>query len=168
MRSLGTAQPLTSGHDANGKPRPVPSLPKGAFKVVGNTGVAAQHIALVTPTKMLIIDKAEANPVKLPSGISAYNAEYDLVTNNIRLLDVSTNTFCSGGGFLPNGTMISAGGAEARVSVHFVFVLLSPLPLSAYRSLHLINVNCSPQTIEIARVRHSRWIPVSSYVEPLR
>ncbi|KAK3847612.1 MAG: hypothetical protein J3R72DRAFT_353274, partial [Linnemannia gamsii] len=69
----------------------------GAFKVVGNTGVAAQHIALVTPTKMLIIDKAEANPVKLPSGISAYNVEYDLTTNNIRLLDVKTNTFCSGG-----------------------------------------------------------------------
>ncbi|KAF9994616.1 hypothetical protein BGZ65_009753, partial [Modicella reniformis] len=102
---------LTSG---NGKPRPVPSLPKGAFKVVGNSGVAAQHIALVTPTRMLIIDKAEANPPKLPSGSSAYNAEYDLVKNEIRLLEVKTNTFCSGGGFLPNGTMISAGGAELR------------------------------------------------------
>lgn len=124
MRSLGTTQQLTNDSGANGKPRPVPSLPKGAFKVVGNTGVAAQHIALVTPTKMLIIDKAEANPVKLPSGNSAYNAEYDLVTNNIRLLDVTTNTFCSGGGFLPNGTMISAGGAEARVSLHF-FLFIS-------------------------------------------
>lgn len=120
VRSVGIAQPLTNGPGANGKPRPIPSLPKGAFKVVGNTGVAAQHIALVTPTKMLIIDKAEANPVKLPSGLSAYNAEYDLVTNNIRLLDVSTNTFCSGGGFLPNGTMISAGGAEARKSRAFL------------------------------------------------
>ncbi|KAF9326435.1 hypothetical protein BGZ91_001936, partial [Linnemannia elongata] len=120
VRSVGIAQPLTNGSGANGKPRPIPSLPKGAFKVVGNTGVAAQHIALVTPTKMLIIDKAEANPVKLPSGLSAYNAEYDLVTNNIRLLDVSTNTFCSGGGFLPNGTMISAGGAEARKSRAFL------------------------------------------------
>ncbi|KAF8945822.1 hypothetical protein BGZ47_001899 [Haplosporangium gracile] len=119
VRNLGTAQPMTNAPGANGKPRPIPSLPKGAFKVVGNTGVAAQHIALVTPTKMLIIDKAEANPVKLPSGLSAYNAEYDLVTNNIRLLDVTTNTFCSGGGFLPNGTMISAGGAETRKSRAF-------------------------------------------------
>jgi len=118
----------------DGKPRPIPSLPKGSFKVVGNTGVAAQHIALVTPTKMLIIDKAEANPVKLPSGISAYNAEYDLVTNNIRLLDVQTNTFCSGGGFLPNGTMISAGGAEARVSSFLwsLFSLLDLHPISIY------------------------------------
>ncbi|ORZ28325.1 glyoxal oxidase N-terminus-domain-containing protein [Lobosporangium transversale] len=96
----------------NGKPKPIPSQPKGSFKVVGETGVAAQHIALVTPTKMLIIDKAEANPAKLPSGTSAYNVEYDLVKNQYRVLEVKTNTFCSGGGFLPNGTMISAGGAE--------------------------------------------------------
>ncbi|KAG0318128.1 hypothetical protein BGZ99_005853 [Dissophora globulifera] len=105
-----SADSLPSG----GKLRPVPSLPKGAFKVIGDSGVAAQHIALVTPTKMLIIDKAEANPPKLPSGTSAYNVEYDLVTNEYRLLEVQTNTFCSGGGFLPNGTLISAGGAELR------------------------------------------------------
>ncbi|KAI1317399.1 hypothetical protein EDD11_008463 [Mortierella claussenii] len=103
----------------DGKARPIPSLPKGAFKVVGDSGVAAQHIALVTPTKMLIIDKAEANPVKLPSGTSAYNVEYDLVKNDFRVLEVQTNTFCSGGGFLPNGTMISAGGAEMRRSRAF-------------------------------------------------
>lgn len=83
---------------------------------MGRTGVAAQHIALVTPTKMLIIDKAENNPAKLPSGKAAYNVEYDLTTNEFRVLDVQTNTFCSGGGFLPNGTLISAGGAESRVS----------------------------------------------------
>ncbi|KAF9113460.1 hypothetical protein BGX27_001524 [Mortierella sp. AM989] len=109
----------TENAKVNGKPRPVPSLPKGSFKVVGDTGVAAQHIALVTPTKMLIIDKAEANPPKLPSGTSAYNAEYDLVKNEYRVLEVQTNTFCSGGGFLPNGTMISAGGAELRRSRAF-------------------------------------------------
>lgn len=100
---------------AGGKPKPVPSLPKGSFKVVGDTGVAAQHIALVSPTKMLILDKAENNPAKLPDGTAAYNVEYDLTTNQYRVLEVQTNTFCSGGGFLPNGTLISGGGAEARV-----------------------------------------------------
>ncbi|KAI7825370.1 glyoxal oxidase N-terminus-domain-containing protein [Gamsiella multidivaricata] len=110
-----SADTLTSG----GKPKPVPSLPKGAFKVVGDSGVAAQHISLVTPTRMLIIDKAEANPPKLPDGTSAYNVEYDLVKNEYRVLEVQTNTFCSGGGFLPNGTMISAGGAELRRSRAF-------------------------------------------------
>ncbi|KAG9324871.1 hypothetical protein KVV02_003278 [Mortierella alpina] len=101
------------------KLKPVPQLPKGAFKIVGDTGVAAQHIALVTPTKMLIIDKAENNPAKLPDGRAAHAAEYDLETNQIRVLDVDTNTFCSGGGFLPNGTLISAGGAEARLTHTF-------------------------------------------------
>ncbi|KAF8924633.1 hypothetical protein BGZ58_001590, partial [Dissophora ornata] len=101
---------------ADSKRWPVPTLPKGAFKVIGNSGVTAQHIALVTPTKMLIIDRAEDNPPKLPSGNLAYNAEYDLVKNEYRVLEVQTNTFCSGGGFLPNGTMISAGGAEMHQS----------------------------------------------------
>ncbi|KAF9306675.1 hypothetical protein BGZ74_004373 [Mortierella antarctica] len=104
---------------AGGKPKPVPSLPKGSFKVVGDTGVAAQHIALVSPTKMLILDKAENNPAKLPDGTAAYNVEYDLTTNQYRVLEVQTNTFCSGGGFLPNGTLISGGGAEARLTHTF-------------------------------------------------
>ncbi|KAF9583414.1 hypothetical protein BGW38_009530 [Lunasporangiospora selenospora] len=110
---------LDEGLTPAGKPRPVPSQPKGSFKVIGNSGVAAQHIALVTPTKMLIIDKAENNPPKLPNGKAAYNAEYDLETNQYRVLDVQTNTFCSGGGFLPNGTLISAGGAESRMTHAF-------------------------------------------------
>lgn len=93
----------------------MPTQPKGSFKLVGLTGVAAQHIALVTPKKMLIIDKVENNPAKLPSGRAAHTVEYDIETNEYRVLDVATNTFCSGGGFLPNGTLISGGGAEARV-----------------------------------------------------
>ncbi|KAF9933440.1 hypothetical protein FBU30_005474 [Linnemannia zychae] len=104
---------------AGEKVKPVPSQPKGSFKVVGLTGVAAQHIALVTPKKMLIIDKAENNPAKLPSGKAAHAVEYDVETNDFRVLDVATNTFCSGGGFLPNGTLISAGGAEARLTHTF-------------------------------------------------
>ncbi|KAF9583131.1 hypothetical protein BGW38_010191 [Lunasporangiospora selenospora] len=107
----------------NGKPNtvkaPVPSLPKGSFKVVGLSGVAAQHIALVNPNRMLIIDKVEDNPARLPDGSAAHVVEYDLDTNKYRVLDVKTNTFCSGGGFLGNGTMISAGGAEKRNTTEF-------------------------------------------------
>lgn len=118
----GVCQPFTFSTTppvvaAGEKPKPVPTQPKGSFKIVGLTGVAAQHIALVTPKKMLIIDKAENNPAKLPSGKAAHTVEYDIETNEYRVLDVATNTFCSGGGFLPNGTLISGGGAEARVSL---------------------------------------------------
>ncbi|KAF9141461.1 hypothetical protein BGX30_004758 [Mortierella sp. GBA39] len=109
--SFSTVPPAPA---AGEKPKPIPTQPKGSFKVVGLTGVAAQHIALVTPKKMLIIDKVENNPAKLPSGKAAHTVEYDIETNEYRVLDVATNTFCSGGGFLPNGTLISGGGAEAR------------------------------------------------------
>ncbi|KAF8983133.1 hypothetical protein BGZ46_010798 [Entomortierella lignicola] len=68
---------------------------------------------------MLIIDKAENNPAKLSDGRAAHAVEYDINTNQYRVLDLTTNTFCSGGGFLPNGTLISAGGAESRVTHHF-------------------------------------------------
>ncbi|KAF9176200.1 hypothetical protein BGZ50_001442, partial [Haplosporangium sp. Z 11] len=44
-----------------------------------------------------------------------HTVEYDIITNEYRVLDVRTNTFCSGGGYLPNGTLISAGGAEEKV-----------------------------------------------------
>ncbi|KAI9241778.1 MAG: glyoxal oxidase N-terminus-domain-containing protein [Podila humilis] len=115
----GVCERYTPATLAGGKPKPVPSLPKGSFKVVGDTGVAAQHIALVSPTKMLILDKAENNPAKLPDGTAAYNVEYDLTTNTFRVLEVQTNTFCSGGGFLPNGTLISGGGAESRLTHNF-------------------------------------------------
>ncbi|KAI1288660.1 hypothetical protein EDD11_009740, partial [Mortierella claussenii] len=115
-----TQSPTAGGNYVNdAKPRPVPTLPKGSFKVVGLTGVAAQHITLVTPTKMLIIDKAENNPAKLPDGKAAHTVEYDLEKNDFRVLEVATNTFCSGGGFLSNGTLISAGGAEARLTHTF-------------------------------------------------
>ncbi|KAG0331301.1 hypothetical protein BG004_001732 [Podila humilis] len=107
------------GPAVGAKLTPVPSLPKGSFRVLGDTGVAAQHIALVTPTKMLILDKAENNPAKLADGTAAYNVEYDLTTNQYRTLEVQTNTFCSGGGFLPNGTLISGGGAESRLTHTF-------------------------------------------------
>ncbi|KAF9183930.1 hypothetical protein BGZ51_003675 [Haplosporangium sp. Z 767] len=105
--------------ESNDNFKPVPTLPKGSFRIVGHSGVAAQHIALVTPTKMLIIDKAEDNPAKLPNGNAAHVVEYDLLTNEFRVLDVLTNTFCSGGGFLLNGTLISAGGAEDRLTTTF-------------------------------------------------
>jgi hypothetical protein len=131
---------------------------------VGLTGVAAQHIALVTPTKMLIIDKAENNPAKLPSGTAAHAVEYDIETNGYRALDVATNTFCSGGGFLPNGTLISAGGAEQRVR----FCFLSGLLL---RILSL-NIGVDPffflKLLVDACIPDGRRIPVPSDVAALR
>ncbi|CAG8521551.1 13791_t:CDS:2, partial [Acaulospora morrowiae] len=85
----------------------------GSWEEVGRTGVSAMHITLIQPTKILIIDKAEKNPDAVyPDGRFAFTTEYDLKTNTFRVLTLSTNTFCSAGSYLANGTLIESGGAE--------------------------------------------------------
>ncbi|CAG8657068.1 14512_t:CDS:2 [Funneliformis caledonium] len=85
----------------------------GEWKFVGKTGVSAMHMTLIRPTKVLIIDKAGRNPEALLSkGRYAYSTLYDLSTNTYRILSLHTNTFCSAGAYLANGTMVETGGAE--------------------------------------------------------
>ncbi|KAI8988948.1 glyoxal oxidase N-terminus-domain-containing protein [Pilobolus umbonatus] len=57
---------------------------------------------------------AEWNEAQFDSGQSAFSAQYDLDTNTYRPLPLETNTFCSAGGFLKNGSFISTGGGEKR------------------------------------------------------
>ncbi|KAF0441398.1 galactose oxidase [Gigaspora margarita] len=82
----------------------------GTFEIIGETGVGAMHASLVRPTKMLIIDRAELNTAKTSDGQSALSTEYDLLTNKYRVLNLHTNTFCSAGAFMSNGTLIETGG----------------------------------------------------------
>ncbi|CAB4492714.1 unnamed protein product [Rhizophagus irregularis] len=67
----------------------------GKWEFVGKTGVSAMHMTLIRPTKVLIIDKAGINPEAL------------IANGNLH-----TNTFCSAGAYLANGTMVETGGAE--------------------------------------------------------
>ncbi|KAK4520533.1 lumenal Hsp70 protein [Mucor velutinosus] len=87
---------------------------QGKMVQQGRTGVAAMHAVLLNERSILIIDKAEENEAKLDSGVSAFSSLYDIETNTYRTLLLETNTFCSAGGFLANGTFISTGGAESR------------------------------------------------------
>uniref|UniRef100_A0A1D1YFG3 Galactose oxidase n=1 Tax=Anthurium amnicola TaxID=1678845 RepID=A0A1D1YFG3_9ARAE len=89
------------------------SATDGKWEFVGKTGVSAMHMTLIRPTKVLIIDKAGINPEALISnGKYAYSTLYDLTTNTYRVLSLHTNTFCSAGAYLANGTMVETGGAE--------------------------------------------------------
>ncbi|KAI9493033.1 glyoxal oxidase N-terminus-domain-containing protein [Zychaea mexicana] len=89
-----------------------PYATSGKMEQIGRTGVAAMHAVLLNEKKILVIDKAEWNEAQFDSGQSAFSVEYDLDTDEYRLLPLETNTFCSGGGFLGNGTFISTGGGE--------------------------------------------------------
>ncbi|KAF2146187.1 copper radical oxidase [Aplosporella prunicola CBS 121167] len=100
------------------------------FRTVGSSGVAAQLLFLPPYTdKAVFLDNYHANyggpGVDLATGAHStepYNydgtntavfaTEYDLKTNTLRKLHPQTNTFCSAGAFLPDGTMVNFAGAE--------------------------------------------------------
>ncbi|KIO34546.1 glyoxal oxidase [Tulasnella calospora MUT 4182] len=84
----------------------------GQFTLVGDAGVSAQQIFLGSNNKVYVIDKTENNPVSV-AGHPAWATEYDVNTNQIRAMDVISNTFCAGGAVLGNGTWLNVGGNQA-------------------------------------------------------
>lgn len=75
----------------------------------GTTGVAAMQLTVVSPTQLLLVDKVERNPLHINSH-SAWAALYNVNTNTVRPVDLLTNSFCAGGGWLSNGTLAVLGG----------------------------------------------------------
>jgi len=84
----------------------------GTWELHGLSGVSAMHMAVLSSTKILFIDKVEANELKQSNGLSAIAAEFDLTTKNVRAIDLATNTFCSAGSWYSNGSLISDGGGQ--------------------------------------------------------
>jgi len=75
----------------------------------GTTGVNAMQLAVVSSTHAIIIDKVEHNPLNI-SGHGAWGALYDLNTDEVQPLEMKSNSFCAGGTFLSNGTLLNIGG----------------------------------------------------------
>ena len=75
----------------------------------GSTGVAGMQLAIISDTHAIIIDKVEHNLVTI-SGHPAWGVLYNLNTHAIIPLDIQSNSFCAGGTFLSNGTLINVGG----------------------------------------------------------
>ena len=75
----------------------------------GSTGVHAMQLAIISQTHGLIVDKVEHNPITI-SGHPAWAALYNLDTHAVRALGMQSNSFCAGGTFLSNGTLINVGG----------------------------------------------------------
>ena len=75
----------------------------------GSTGVSAMQLAVISPSHALIIDKVEHNPISI-DGHPAWGALYNLDTEALAPLRIQSNSFCAGGTFLSNGTLINVGG----------------------------------------------------------
>ncbi|KAI0291189.1 putative copper radical oxidase [Multifurca ochricompacta] len=76
----------------------------------GTTGVNAMQLAIISPTHALILDKVEHNPLTIDNRHPAWGALYNLNTHAVTALHVTSNSFCAGGAFLGNGTLLNVGG----------------------------------------------------------
>ncbi|TFK92323.1 copper radical oxidase [Polyporus arcularius HHB13444] len=75
----------------------------------GSTGVHAMQLVIISDTHALIVDKVEHNPLTV-SGHPAWAALYNLRTHALKPLPMQSNSFCAGGTFLSNGTLVNVGG----------------------------------------------------------
>ncbi|KAF8136438.1 glyoxal oxidase N-terminus-domain-containing protein [Boletus edulis] len=109
---------VTKGHDYGSSLSAPTGLDNGAqdddgsqWSVVqrGSTGVAAMQLVVISSSHALIIDKVEHNPISI-DGHPAWGALYNLDTQAVMPLKIQSNSFCAGGTFLSNGTLINVGG----------------------------------------------------------
>ena len=79
------------------------------LKQEGETLVNAMQLTVVSTTHAIVIDKVEHNPLTI-DGRPAWGALYDLRNHQVRPLRLLSNSFCAGGTFLSNGTLLNVGG----------------------------------------------------------
>ena len=92
-------------------PPPSPAQTGWTLVQKGTTGVNAMQLAIISSTHALIMDKVEHNPLTIStSGHPAWGALFNLNTYAVTPLRVQSNSFCAGGTFLGNGTLINVGG----------------------------------------------------------
>lgn len=102
----------------------------GRWKLLlNNTGVVAMHMALTHHNTVVIFDQTSAGPSgyhlrrrfggkrctgshsdMIDPTCYAHSVEYDISTNQVRALQLSSDTWCSSGSFLSNGTLLQTGG----------------------------------------------------------
>ncbi|XXG88814.1 hypothetical protein AAC387_Pa12g0975 [Persea americana] len=95
--------------------------------LLNNTGVVAMHMVLTHLDTVLMFDQTEAGrsgywlgedhhrrvrcaPNSTDSRCWAHSIEYNIATNTIRPLTLKTDTWCSSGALLSNGTLLETGG----------------------------------------------------------
>ncbi|KAB1224213.1 Galactose oxidase [Morella rubra] len=94
--------------------------------LVANAGIASMHTAVTRYNTVVLLDRTNIGPSRkmLPRGhcrfdpkeavlkrdCYAHSVVLDLKTNTVRPLMILTDTWCSSGQFLPDGTLLQTGG----------------------------------------------------------
>jgi hypothetical protein len=105
------SSPILPGHPPLLNFAHIVSTPSPRWSLIqkGSTGVHAMQLVIISSTHALIVDKVEHNPLTI-SGHPAWAALYNLQTHAVKPLAMQSNSFCAGGTFLGNGTLINVGG----------------------------------------------------------
>ncbi|KAJ7242698.1 hypothetical protein C8J57DRAFT_1243905 [Mycena rebaudengoi] len=132
----------------------------------GLSGVIPVELITISPTLMLMYDRADGNPLLLPDGERAWAALWNLKTNTPTPISSITDTFCAGGAFISNGILVSVAGqpleqlgvppADGRMGIRLFGPCTSP-----------IGAGCAvfedPAHIHLVV---TRWYPAGSFVLP--
>ena len=129
------------------------------FVQKGLSGVIPVEAIAINENIFVFYDRADGNPLLLPDGEKAWAALWNLETSEATALSSITDTFCAGGSFISNGTLVSVAGqplenpgeppADGRLGIR----LFGPCP-------SLTGENCTvfedPEHIHLAAMR---WYP---------
>ncbi|KAG0293787.1 hypothetical protein BGZ96_002305 [Linnemannia gamsii] len=94
----------------------------GQWDLIGHSGVSAMH-AVLRPfsDSILFLERVQATTYARMQGTSengnkgehfAWSTEFSANNGQWRALDVKSNMFCSAGGYLPDGTIVSVAGGQ--------------------------------------------------------
>lgn len=106
--------------------RTIAQLPGTWQLLVPNAGIASMHTAVTRFNTVILLDRTNIGPSKIllpphkcrsdqndparKKDCHAHSVLLDLATNSIRPLMILTDTWCSSGQFLPDGTLLQTGG----------------------------------------------------------
>ncbi|KAE9447472.1 hypothetical protein C3L33_20630, partial [Rhododendron williamsianum] len=118
--------------------------------LVGNAGISSMHTAVTPYNTVILLDRTDigASELQLPdegrglaTDSSAHSALLDLQNNAVFPLTIQTDTWCSSGQFLPDGTLLLSGG---RNDGNTKFRAFTPgIKPSSYDWVELQNISLS-------------------------
>ncbi|KAJ7542925.1 hypothetical protein O6H91_09G017600 [Diphasiastrum complanatum] len=102
------------------------SQPGNFVLLLQNAGIASMHTAVTHFNTVVFLDRTDigSSLINLTNGVcrenpndrvsphdcTAHSVLFDIATNTVRPLFIQTDTWCSSGAFLPNGTLMQTGG----------------------------------------------------------
>ncbi|KAG0356623.1 hypothetical protein BG005_004450 [Podila minutissima] len=112
-----------SGASSSSSTKPLPGASSGGqWDLIGHSGVSAMH-AIMRPftDSVLFLERVQSTTYAKTGGSSvngnkgkdfAWSTEFETKEGQWRSLDVKSNMFCSAGGYLPDGTIVSVAGGQ--------------------------------------------------------